>query len=399
MIDTNMNRRSWMKTAALAPLAVPLAGAAPKVTVTGLEIFRMKVNRRGNWIVVRLRTNSGLTGLGDASHGDRDEAGLRHIQQYFEILKGRSVHDIEWFRHTVYPDIEKGGRSAIVAASALEHCLWDLRGKVFGVPTYELFGGRIHQRIRNYANINRSTDPRTPEGFAAMAGRAVEAGFDAVKLAPFDELPKNLTDGAKIEEFTKQGLACAAAVRKTIGPKRDLLIDVHSHYNLERGGGVGRRGAPRHRCWLEEVTPPDPVENLARINREAKMPTAGGESIFGVKGFYPYIAGKAVDIVMPDIKYCGGMWETKKVAAMAEAAGLLVSPHGPASPVGNIAAAHVCATVPNFNILEFSYGEVPWRAELIDPPERLEAGHMVLSERPGFGVELNEATARKYAVS
>jgi galactonate dehydratase len=128
------------------------------------------------------------------------------------------------------------------------------------------------------------------------------------------------------------------------------------------------------------------------------MPTAGGESIFGVDGFYPYIAAHAVDIVMPDVKICGGIWELKKIAALAEGAGLQVSPHGPASPVGNVAAAHVSATLPNFLILELSFGEVPWRAELIDPPERIVNSGIQLSDRPGFGISLNQKTAARYAL-
>jgi galactonate dehydratase len=141
------------------------------------------------------------------------------------------------------------------------------------------------------------------------------------------------------------------------------------------------------------VTPAKPIEWLATINREAKMPTAGGETIYGVRGFYPYIAAGAVAIVMPDVKYCGGVLELKKIAALAEGAGLLVAPHGPASPVGNMVAAHVCATMPNFHILEFSYGEVPWRAEVIDPPENvLKGGYLAFSGRPGYGIELNEKT-------
>jgi galactonate dehydratase len=118
-----------------------------------------------------------------------------------------------------------------------------------------------------------------------------------------------------------------------------------------------------------------------------------------VAGFYPYIRAEAVDIVMPDVKVCGGMLEMKKIAALAEGAGLIASSHGPASPVGNVAAAHVIATIPNFNILEFSYGEVPWRAELVDPPEQIIDSALVLSKRPGLGVELNDKIAEKYAVS
>jgi galactonate dehydratase len=281
--------------------------------------------------------------------------------------------------------------------SALEQCLWDIRGKVFGQPVYQLLGGRVQPRIRLYANINRSTEPRTPDGFAEMAARAVAAGFDAVKLAPFDEMPRNLANAEAIEDFTKRAIACAQAVRSSIGPKRDLLIDVHSHLDLRRGLDLARRMEPLNLFWIEEVTPAEPVENLATINREAKAPTAGGESILGVKGFYPYIREKAVDIVMPDPKYCGGLLELKKIAAIAEGAGLKVSPHGPASPVGTAAAAHVSATLPNFLILESSYGEVPWRAELIDPPEAILDSALNLPKRPGFGIALNERMAKKYS--
>src|SRR5207237_1998567 len=113
--------------------------------------------------------------------------------------------------------------SAAIALSGLEQALWDIRGKVFSVPVYDLFGGLLHPKIRNYANINRSTDPRTPEGFASMAERAVGAGFDAVKLAPFDDMPRDLSDAANVEEFTKLSIARPEAVLNVIGQKRDQL--------------------------------------------------------------------------------------------------------------------------------------------------------------------------------
>ena len=173
---------------------------------------------------------------------------------------------------------------------------------------------------------------------------------------------------------------------------------MHSHFNRPDGLALARRLEALKLFWLEEVTPAEPLEDLAAINRAAKMPTAGGESIYGVEGFYPYIKAGAVDILMPDVKYGGGMLELKKIAALAQGAGLPVAPHGPASPVGNVAAAHICATLPNFHILEFSYGEVPWRAEVIHPPESLDHGYIVLSDRPGLGIELNEKTLGKYRV-
>lgn len=377
--------------------AAPPDRRAAEITVTGLEIFVVKVNARGNWILPRLSTSAGITGIGDASQFSADDERIRYLKLFFERIKGRSIFDIEWLRMQAEPEILKGRPGAASPAlSGIEQCLWDIRGKVFGVPAHDLFGGLLLPKIRNYANINRSTEVRDPAGFAAMAERAIAAGFDAVKLAPFDDMPRDLSNAAQVEQFTKLAIARADAVRKAIGPTRDLLVDVHSHLDLPRGLELLKRMEHLNLYWLEEVTPPRPVSMLAEINEAAKMPTAGGEAIYGVKGFYPYIAAKAVDIAMPDVKYCGGMLELKKIAALCEAAGVPVAPHGPASPVGNVAAAQVCATLPNFNILELSYGEVPWRAEVIDPPEALEKGRIVMTRRPGLGITLNEKTLAKY---
>jgi galactonate dehydratase len=400
-----VNRRSLLQGLAFSPLASMTGKFAPaertlsRLTVEGLEVFQVHVNQRGNWIITRLKTSGGITGLGDASQSGKDDQTLLYLKQFSALLRGRGIFEIEWLRKVTAPDVAQHGAPAAVAASALEQCLWDIQGKVLSVPVYDLLGGRIQEKIRVYANINRSTESRTPEGFAAMAGKAVVTGFDAVKLAPFDEMPRGLNDRSQVEHFTQFGISCAQAVRQTIGPKRDLLIDAHSHFNREDGLALARRFEPLHLFWLEEVTPAKPVDDLVAINREAPMPTAGGESIHGVSGFYPYIKAKAVDIVMPDVKVCGGMLEMKKIAAMAEGAGLIASPHGPASPVGNVTAAHVMATVPNFNILEFSFGEVPWRAELLNPPEEVVDSALTISARPGLGIELNEKTAARYAIS
>jgi galactonate dehydratase len=400
-----MNRRSILQGLTFAPVALATGAPIyaqqklPNLTVEGVEVFHVKVNRRGNWTIVRLKTNGGLTGLGDASQSGNDESVQTFIKQFASLLQGQSIFSVEWFLKATAPTIAENGVSAAVASSALEQALWDIQGKAFSVPTYDLFGGRIQDRIRIYANINRSTDPRTPDGFASMAEKAVAASFDAVKLAPFDETPRGLTDKDQIEHFKARGIACAAAVRQAIGSNRDLLVDGHSHFNLEDSLDLATRLEPLKLFWLEEVTPAKPVENLAQVTKAGIMPTAGGESIRGVKGFYPYVKAGAVDILMPDVKVCGGMLELKKIAGLVEGAGLITSPHGPASPIGNQSAAHVMSTVTNFNILEFSYGEVPWRAELIDPPEQIENGALVLTGRPGLGITLNEKTAAKYAVS
>lgn len=402
-------RRSVLQAMTMAPLmmAPPFALAArkeaPRVIISDLELVHVHVNKRGNWVIPRLKTAKGLSGLGDASQSTSDSECIRFLRQYLAVLRGRSVFDIEWFRRVTAPIRAQNGGNfgrtpSGVAASAIEQCMWDLQGRALGLPCHALFGGRIQDRIRVYANINRSTEDRTPAGFAANAKRAMEEGFDAIKLAPFDDMPARVTDRAQLEHFKQFGIDCAQAVRDVIGPGRDVLVDVHSHFDLQDGLDLAKRFEPLNLYWLEEVCPPEPVDNLAAINRAAKMPTAGGEQIHGVKGFYPYVKAEAVDVVMPDVKVTGGMWELKMIAALAEGAGLMCSPHGPASPIGNIAAAHVMAGVPNFEILEFSYGEVPWRSELVNPPERVEKSSLILPDRPGLGYTINEKMAAKYAV-
>jgi galactonate dehydratase len=387
-----MTRRNLLKLS-VAPFAIP-AKAQLGTTISDIEVFRIKVNQRGNWTLVRLKTNHGLYGIGDASHGADDVVVIGLIKNFFERLQGNSPFQIEPFRQLLRAEVVGNGRNGAVAYSALEQAMYDIQGRVLGVPAFVLFGGMIHERLRHYANINRAAVKRTPEGFVEQAELAVKAGFEVLKMAPFDGMPQGSPE--KREAHTKNGVECVAAVRKAIGPKRRLLVDGHSNFDVERSLELAEALKPYDPGWLEELT--RSIEGLAEVNAKIATPTAGGESLFGVTGFAPYIAGKAVDVVMPDVKYCGGMLELKKIAAMAEGAGMPCSPHGPASPVGNIAAAHVCATMPNFLILELGFNEVPWRGQLLDPPEIFNNGMLAVPEAPGFGVKLNLEVAKKYAV-
>jgi galactonate dehydratase len=397
-----MRRRDLLGGLAAATLSSRTAAAAEKdrgPVIESLEIARVQVNHRGDWLLLRAKASNGLTGVGDASHGGDPKRQAELIRKIFAGLQGRSIYDVEWLRQSAAKEFQQAARLAATAVSALEQTLWDLQGKTAGVPVYDLFGGALRRDIRTYANINRTVVDRTPKGFVEVAKRAVDDGFDAVKLAPFDGMPPIAQNAPEVKRWTDLGVGCAEAVRSAIGPMRDLLIDCHSHFNRELGLLLAERLAPLNLFWLEEVTPANPLSDLAALNEAAKMPTAGGETIYGVLGFYPYIAGKAVDVVMPDVKCCGGLLETKKISGIAEGAGLQVSPHGPASPVGGMAAAHLCATLPNFLILEHAYGEVPWRAEIITPAEKINHGLIRLSDAPGFGIDWNEAEISRHRVA
>lgn len=395
-----MNRREMLASLAApiwAPIALaqgPPAGGPLRQAIESFEVFRVRVNRRGDWVLLRTRASSGLTGLGDCSHSGDDLKVMALLDQYQRQLGGHSIFAVEELRQWSRAQVAEHGRPAMVALSAVEQSLWDLQGQALGVPTYQLFGGKLRSRIRQYANINRMTVDRTPAGFARSAEQAVEAGFDAVKMAPFDGLPAD--PPAERSRLIQLAMECGKAVRGVLGPSRDLLIDVHSLLTVQEGLDLLKEMEALKLYWLEEVTPPEPLDGLATINRSTTMTTAGGEGIFGIQAFYRYAAAGAADVLMPDVKWCGGLLELRKIAGMAEGMALRVSPHGPASPVGNIAASHVCATLPNFEINEFAFAEVPWRADLTEPPERFETGYLDVSERPGFGITLNEKILRQF---
>jgi len=396
-----------MKRRQLLALAAALAGAGrafgqgvpirkrANATIERFEIFRVKVNQRGDWVLLRTSCSEGLTGLGDCSQSGNDLEVLALVGEYERLLKGRSIFSIEELRQWSRAQITAHGRPAVVAISAIEQSLWDLQGQVLGVPTCELFGGRLRSTIRQYANVNRMTTDRTPDGFARSVERAIADGFDAVKMAPFDGLAPRA--GSERSRQIRLAIECAQAARRVLGPSRDLLIDVHSLLSVPEGLGILKEMEALHLYWLEEVTAPEPLEGLATINRATTTTTAGGESLVGIEAFYRYASAGAVDVLMPDVKYCGGLLELRKIAGMAEGIGLRVSPHGPASPVGNVAAGHACVTLPNCDINEFAYAEVPWRADLIDPPESFDKGRLTVGEQPGFGIRLNEKIVRQFA--
>lgn len=396
-----MTRREMLLSVA-APIGVSsmLSHAAASAQrsrhlIDRIEAFRVKVNQRGDWVLLRTRTSSGLAGLGDCSQSGNDPKTLALLDEYQRSLRGRSIFSVEELRLWSRPQIAEHGRVAAVALSAIEQSLWDLQGQALGVPTYELFGGKLRAAIRQYANVNRMTTDRTPAGFARSIEQAVAAGFDAVKMAPFDGLAPN--PGSERTRQIRLGAECAQAARHTLGPSRDLLIDVHSLLSVPEGLDLLKEMEALKLYWLEEVTRAEPLEALATINRATTMTTAGGEGIFGIQQFYRYAAAGAVDVLMPDVKWCGGMLELRKIAGMAEGMALRVSPHGPASPVGNIAASHLCVTLPNCEINEFAFAEVPWRADLTVPPESFEKGRLMVNERPGFGITLNEKIVRQFA--
>ena len=381
--------------AASAAPRLPAGQAELGLRIVGMEQIVVRVTGRTNWIFVRLSTNDSATGLGEASMGRLD--GLPELAEYFELVRDRSPFEIQRYRQRGRSRAAAGGRRAATAFSAIEQAQWDLVGKALQAPVHDLTGGALRSELPVYANVNRATADRTPAGFAANARQAVADGFRAVKAAPFDGFPPLDGPAADVEAATELGIACIEAMRRAVGPDVDLKIDVHSFFDVPLAIEVAARLAPQALSWYEEPVPPTDLESTKAIKDGIRQPMAGGEFLFGVEGFAPLCRERAVDVIMPDVKHCGGVAELGRIAAVAELHGVLVSPHNPSGPVSTRISASVCAGLSNFDILEYQWNEAPWRGDLIDPPERFSGGVLDVPDGPGFGLTLNDTLAREHA--
>jgi galactonate dehydratase len=365
--------------------------------ITAIEPTIVHVNQRGDWVFLQVRTDIGLTGLGEASHSLNDALLLATIDLFRERLVGRSPFQIEAIRHEL--GRLDGGRLTHTALSAVECALWDILGQRLGVPIHALLGGALRDHVRLYANINRHVTDRSPEGFARAACQAVSEGFTAVKLAPFDELrgPDHVRTGP--DAAWHPGVERVEAVRAAVGHQVELAVDCHGRMEPSEAIAVARALAQFDLLWFEEPVPHRFIDELARVTRAVPMPTASAESVFGLQGFRPFLTRSVVDVIMPDVKHAGGLLETKEIASAARMSQLLVAPHNPSGPVATVASGHVVSTLDNLLILEYAWGEASWRSDLLTPAEPIRDGHLWLSDAPGLGYRLNEQVVAAHAVT
>jgi len=261
-----------------------------------------------------------------------------------------------------------------------------------------LLGGPLRTSIRLYANINRALRERSAGAFASAARCAVSDGFSALKIAPFDGVSWRTGDPRALRKALTDGIDRVAAVRAAVGPEVALMVDCHGRFQRELAIEVARELEPFALFWLEDLVWADEdPDGLAAIGAVARQPMAAGERELTLEAFFPIVSRRLAATVMPDLKHCGGFAVARQVAALAEAGRLWVSPHNPAGPVATLASAHLSATLPNFVHLEYAWGEVAFRAELLEPHERIVLGELELPLGPGLGARLNEDVLADHA--
>jgi galactonate dehydratase len=370
--------------------------------ISSANIFAPVIDGRSP-VILELETDAGIAGLGEAAlaYGSGATAVTALIREFTErFVIGQDPSRIEAIWSTLYDHTfwAKGGGPIVFSAiSAIEQCLWDIKGRALGVPVYELLGGRCRDDVHVYCN-GWSFRANTPKEIAIAAERAVKSGYDALKMyplgRPIPNHPNGIFSHVDRREYDRsvrdRAVAMVAAVRDAVGPDVDIMCDMSAELTPDAIIQVGRALEPFDLLFLEEPVDPFDVDALKMVSDKLDIPIAVGERLYTRYGFRPVLEKHAAAILQPDIGTAGGLMETKKIAAMAEAYSMRIAPHVCAGPVASAVALHLDACIPNFMIQELYPFRVPELFALVDEPVELqvENGKAKIPTRPGFGIEL-----------
>lgn len=361
----------------------------------------------GDWILVRVCTDEGIDGFGEAfPTGKNQGGGVREMVLWMKtLLVGEDPENVDklWqkmYQRQIYRGCSMAG-ALTTAISGVEIALWDILGKAHGVPIYKLLGGKHRDKIRVYSDF----DGRDEKDYMSTARRAkeiVDMGFTALKMDVDLYMWRDTQDSN--HPMTRSELNhirnLVGAVREYAGDDIDIAVDCHSGFTTADALKVADALEPFNLMWLEEPVPPKDLDAMARINHSTKTPICAGENWFTQYEFRDVFAKQAVDIVMPDIQKCGGILCGKRIADLAAVNYTQFAPHCVASPIGQMASVQLCASVANFLILEWHMIDTPWWNEIIKTDAPIVSnGCIDVPEEPGVGIELNKEAIMKYMIS
>ena len=339
-----------------------------------------------NYLFVRLHTDTGLTGIGEATLEWQEKTVQTLAHEWVEgRVLGVDPFNVEAVVGGMIRDQYQGGATIMTAISGIEIALWDIIGKACGQPVYRLLGGRLRDTLPAYAN-GWYGGAKTPLDFAERARDVVKRGYAGMKFDPFGTAWKEMS-----ADEADAAVETVAKVREAVGPRIDLMIEVHGRLSAGCAVNVIKRLQPYAPAWCEEPVAPERVDLLAEVKRQVSVPIAAGERLYTLADFHRLTSARAADIVQMDIAHCGGISAAKKIAAMAEVRDVRVAPHCSIGPVALAAALHFDASTPNFMVQEaFGEFDVPWRNALVRGWNPLDGGQFRLPETPGLGLELDD---------
>jgi galactonate dehydratase len=349
-----------------------------------------------NLTFVKVETDDGLIGVGEARVLNRTDAVLGYLSEAVpRYVLGSDPFNVEQLVQRMFrEDFGRTGELVMTGIALIEVACWDIIGQALGQPVYRLLGGAVRDRIKAYAN-GWYTVERTPEEFHAAARRVLDKGYRALKFDPF---------GAGFYELEypekRRAVELVEAVRDAVGPEVEMFIEMHGRFNPVTAVEIARELAPFRPAWVEEPVPPENLRALKKVSEAVAplgIPIATGERIHTPYEYRELLELQAADVLQPDISHFGGLLNTKKLAAWAEAYYVLMAPHNVGGPVSTAAALHLAACTVNFKVQEHfnDFAEAYVKDAAPGLPEVVD-GYFSLPPGPGLGVKLNEALIQEH---
>lgn len=344
------------------------------------------------FLFVRIHTDQGITGLGESGTWGYLEASAKVVEKYKKYLIGQDPLRIEHHWQYMYRWSHFRGATIMGAISAIDIALWDIAGKHFDTPVYQLLGGKTRDLARVYVHVFGNTS----EELVRNAVRAKQLGFTAVgHISPFIPESPNMSHSKKMADAVER----VKAYREALGDEVDICVEIHRQLTPSEAIVLGRALEPLRPFFFEDPILPDSIDAMAYVASHINIPIATGERIHTIFEFEELLSRNAVQYVRPDVCMAGGLTHCKKIAALAEARYVGVVPHNPLSPVSTAACVQFAACIPNFALQEYPHSmseEAPRGDKLVKKPIQVRKGCLVVPDEPGIGVELNDSMLEKF---
>ncbi|MDA0232984.1 MAG: galactonate dehydratase [Chloroflexi bacterium] len=369
-----------------------------------MKVTEVKLLSADRFNYVKVLTDEGIHGIGELHPASGTGgtpflpiAGVRYCAEY---LVGKDPLHIErHWQHMFRRSLFRGGADIMAAIGAIDIALWDIKGKAYGKPVYELLGGPTRDKVRLYTHLGGST----PRALAEEAKARVAEGFTAVRVYPFGDFGgSDFEEGRGLENMSFTGMQHNAverigAVRDAVGPEVDVMIDVVNRLTPAEAIAVGRALEPFNLYFFEDPIEPENMDQWEYVAANVPMPVAMGERLYTIYQFLDLLSHRGAAFVRPDLSLAGGITNIKKIAAIAEANYVGVVPHNPLSAVLTAACVQLDFATHNIPVQEYPRDDATGvKADLVDKPLTREGGYLLAPDRPGIGIDLNEEAFAKY---
>lgn len=373
--------------------------------IKSVEPLETYLEGRGifNLVFAKVTTDEGIVGYGEGSDPPTHPAIVNAIQDLAKVVVGENPFNIEYLWQKMYVTRYTRGGSEHCAMAAIETALWDIVGKATGQPVYNLIGGKVRNKIKLYSHIDpdrsnpNASQEEVDESLRRRAEEIVGAGFTMGKTHPYlgpkyASSVNRTIDTPNVKETVRR----MKIIREVVGEDFDLGIDCHNRFDLPSAVRLCKALEPFDMRWVEDpIEQEEGAESYGRLKEATRLPIATGENLYTIWAFKDLLVRNGVDVILPDLAHTG-LSQARKIAAIAESYHIPVMPHNPNGPLDTIIAAHACASIPNFQALEFVYPDSPVRDRLISEPLKVKDGYLELPTKPGWGVEIVEDELPKH---